>query len=597
MDNPRHEQNTRIYNDHFFSRAGNLRWRYVYFNFASVAQANRGLDEVSAIVLDVGSWTTRVGYAGEDTPKDVFSTYYGTREEEEEETAPAVKPETDAEGDTKMDNTNGNTTSSAPAKKSKKTRYFLGDNAIHLPRARTEIKNPMHEGIVDDWEAMEHVWEHALTRSLGADSSEHPLLVTEQPWNTRENRAQAMELAFETFQVPAFYIAKSPVASLFACGKGTGLVVDIGHDVVAVTPVIDGLPLYKPMRRSLYASHFLSREIRHMLQTQYASEPKETFGHIPTALNLARYQIKSRSSDLPLGLNEAVVSGTVLKTFPNVYAPGPGGPTESFHDFEVETRVVDEYKMTMCRVADTPFKNSDEKLVNSVSKREFEFPDGSRFEFGGKERVGITEALFKPAASEFQIPGFPIPSTATEKQDSKSGKDQADSSEQDVQERTEPSVSATPADSASTDTAAVSASGTATGTATPVAPQQTPAYMLNDIRPIPPFSRKLGLSDLIVSSINACDVDIRPNLANNIIITGGGSLLHGLTDRVNQDLSTSLAGLKIRIYAPGHISERSCSAWVGGSIVASLGTFHQLWVSKKEYDEVGPDKLLDRRFR
>lgn len=30
------------------------------------------LDEVNAIVIDVGSGSTRVGYAGEDTPKAVY---------------------------------------------------------------------------------------------------------------------------------------------------------------------------------------------------------------------------------------------------------------------------------------------------------------------------------------------------------------------------------------------------------------------------------------------------------------------------------------------------------------------------------------------
>jgi actin-like protein 6A len=33
--------------------------------------------------------------------------------------------------------------------------------------------------------------------------------------------------------------------------------------------------------------------------------------------------------------------------------------------------------------------------------------------------------------------------------------------------------------------------------------------------------------------------------------------------------------------------ERKSSSWLGGSILASLGTFNQLWISKKEYEEVG----------
>lgn len=33
--------------------------------------------------------------------------------------------------------------------------------------------------------------------------------------------------------------------------------------------------------------------------------------------------------------------------------------------------------------------------------------------------------------------------------------------------------------------------------------------------------------------------------------------------------------------------ERQYSAWIGGSILASLGTFHQLWISRAEYQVSG----------
>jgi actin-related protein len=33
--------------------------------------------------------------------------------------------------------------------------------------------------------------------------------------------------------------------------------------------------------------------------------------------------------------------------------------------------------------------------------------------------------------------------------------------------------------------------------------------------------------------------------------------------------------------------ERKFSTWIGGSILASLGTFQQMWISKQEYEETG----------
>merc|ERR1719427_1852573 len=43
--------------------------------------------------------------------------------------------------------------------------------------------------------------------------------------------------------------------------------------------------------------------------------------------------------------------------------------------------------------------------------------------------------------------------------------------------------------------------------------------------------------------------------------------------------------IKIKIIAP---PERKYSVWIGGSILASLSTFQQMWISKQEYDECGP---------
>jgi len=43
--------------------------------------------------------------------------------------------------------------------------------------------------------------------------------------------------------------------------------------------------------------------------------------------------------------------------------------------------------------------------------------------------------------------------------------------------------------------------------------------------------------------------------------------------------------MKIKVLAP---AERKYSVWIGGSILASLSTFQQMWISKDEYDESGP---------
>lgn len=103
--------------------------------------------------------------------------------------------------------------------------------------------------------------------------------------------------------------------------------------------------------------------------------------------------------------------------------------------------------------------------------------------------------------------------------------------------------------------------------------------------PAPPASQTLPA--LIQQSLAAVDTDVRPHLLQNVVVTGGTSLLYGFTERLNQELTMMYPGTRVRISAPGNTYERRFASWIGGSILASLGTFHQMWISRKEYEEHG----------
>ena len=104
------------------------------------------------------------------------------------------------------------------------------------------------------------------------------------------------------------------------------------------------------------------------------------------------------------------------------------------------------------------------------------------------------------------------------------------------------------------------------------------------------------LPELIKAALNGVDVDIRPHLLYNVVVTGASSLLYGFTDRLNHELTTLYPSPRIRISAAGNTTERKFGAWIGGSILASLGTFHQMWISKTEYDEHGPG-IVEKRCK
>merc|ERR1719334_376062 len=95
-----------------------------------------------------------------------------------------------------------------------------------------------------------------------------------------------------------------------------------------------------------------------------------------------------------------------------------------------------------------------------------------------------------------------------------------------------------------------------------------------------------GIHKLTYDSIQKCDVDIRRDLYTNTVLSGGSTMFTGIDTRLNKEM-TALApsAVKIKIVAP---PERKYSVWIGGSILSSLSTFQEMWITKDEYDESGP---------
>ncbi|OGM48384.1 actin Act1 [Aspergillus bombycis] len=103
-----------------------------------------------------------------------------------------------------------------------------------------------------------------------------------------------------------------------------------------------------------------------------------------------------------------------------------------------------------------------------------------------------------------------------------------------------------------------------------------------------------GIHETTFNSIQKCDVDVRKDLYGNIVMSGGTTLYPGIADRLHKELvNLSPSSMKIKTVAP---PERKYSVWIGGSILTSLSTFQQMWISKQEYDESGPSIVHRKCF-
>ncbi|KIO00756.1 hypothetical protein M404DRAFT_16358 [Pisolithus tinctorius Marx 270] len=423
---------------------------------------NYGGDEVSALVVDIGSSSVRAGYAGDDTPKAVVSSYYGYKT-------------TAGDSDAKL---------------------YLGQHGPSIWRPGMEIGNPWRDGLIFDFNPIPPLISHALSDIMHANPSEHPVLVTEPAWNTAANRERMAEIMFEEFQVPAFYIANTGVLNAFASGKGSALVIDVGHSMASITPVVDGFVLRKGLVYSALPK-LVHAHAKHILTNP-----------TPTRPSIDLYPHQLIASKIP-------VEPSAPPRF-TLREDRSAGTTESWTTW-YETREVDEWIHTVAGVLDQGW---NEQAAAARPPRQYEFPTGFNTYFG-PERFQVGEEFF-----------YHSPQLVAQN---------------------------------------------------PNLPKNIPT--------------------LLSESLRACDPDLRQVLMGNVVLTGGGSLFTGFADRLENELSRNFAHVswctdsktealvditrQVKIHAPGNPIERKYGAWLGGSILASLGTFHQLWISREEWQEHG----------
>jgi len=452
-----------------------------------------GGDEVGALVIDVGTTYTKAGYAGEDLPKVVIPTAVGVLQSNQ--TSEIAKSNNESEsGKNGMEIENSENLSSGKAevksggdeKRSsasggKTKKFYIGAQAITYRRDDMEICQPLKNGIVKDWEAVEQVWNHAFSEHLRVDLKEFPVLVAEPTFNPPENRKKLMELLFEKHNSPATFLVKDSVLAAFAVGKHVALVVDIGGGVTSTVPVHDGYVLNKGVRKTRMAGEM-----------------------VDFALDQLLFKKKDNSRELipPYLLKKRFDKGnlkTTRCTFLNT--------TPSYHRY-MSLEVIRDIKECICRVADSKF---DPKDFENIPRTSYELPDGKLLEIGS-ERYEATEILFNPGSFNIN--------------------------------------------------------------------QDIGGYKFN------------GIPNMVIESINTCEPDIRRDLYSSIVLTGGTSILPGLPERLNRDLEQAIpSAFKVKTVPTSTKTEKCYGVWIGGSILASLGTFHQMWLSKQEYEEHGVNLL------
>jgi actin-related protein len=185
---------------------------------------------MDGVVLENGSTIMKGGFIGDDAPRSIFSSRVGRH-------------------------------------RGRSDRLIVGEDFLRAGDAVADVRQrPVVErGIVTDWHAMERLLHHQFFAELRAPPSENAVCHTESPTAPRAHRERLLELLFETFDTPHVQIVNSAKASLFASGRGTGLILDSGGGVTHAVALFEGTVMHHGVRlldlagndvSDVLASHF-----------------------------------------------------------------------------------------------------------------------------------------------------------------------------------------------------------------------------------------------------------------------------------------------------------------------------------------------------
>jgi len=217
------------------------------------------------IIIDQGTYSIKAGFAGSSKPKAIITNRVGR-----------VKHNRVMPGGA-LDNTSSSTSSStAPSSSTKPINPTVKDSNIYIGNVLDEhsgifqYEYNMHEGRIQNYTNMEHTWDYIYKDVLdNVKYEDHPVLFTEAPYTSMKDRNKLLETWFESYHCPAIYTTPCGILSLYASGRTTGLVLDVGHGVTSTIPVYEGFALQHSIVQSDIGGYDVVNYLQSMLRVNH----------------------------------------------------------------------------------------------------------------------------------------------------------------------------------------------------------------------------------------------------------------------------------------------------------------------------------------
>lgn len=440
-----------------------------------------------------------------------------------------------------------------------------------------------------DWyDLLQTYLRHGYDTSLQTSLEDHPLLLVEKSYNPPPIRQQALECLFEELQVPAAFLAKDAVMSCYGCGRTTSMVIDVGYaSGTTVTPVYDGYVEQVGIQRSPIGLAQMDQLLLQQMDALYKQKTKNKNKKQVLPLYYVKYGNKKlRRPDLhqlmrmqlALDCRESGAGAAINTT---TVGTG-GGPPDA----------------AAAAGAATTFH---------APNKPFELPDGTILDIPSTTRFGVADLLFGTDATSTQRRqdrlqtlkeelSTLIADATTEDKDSKEGGTENNPSKGNDEANKEPAYSEAEAVGISKRRTkrGAGASKQSTTVKVPFSNRRLQKACSSYLQTQLDFLTASPVASMVCDSAYRCDRDQQVALLGNVIVGGGGACLGPteqavpdlIRDQVESILHTHTPGWRVKVLSPG-MQERSILSWLGGSILASMGTFHDMWITKAEYEEWG----------
>ncbi|MFX1238103.1 MAG: hypothetical protein ACFFAS_17825 [Promethearchaeota archaeon] len=187
------------------------------------------------IVLDVGQFSTKIGFAGEDSPSNVFFTIVGKPKYQNLSTQEKFKGTEE---------------------------LYVGDEIQSL--GLFKIHSPIDNGAIIDWGYFSKIVDY-IFYSLRVDPSLVNLLYAVHPSFPKKDLHKLFELFLEHYQCMAFYPVLDSQLTLYSGGFQTGLMIEMGDSGTRIVPIYEGFKIEHAIQTLEIGGRVLSKYMEKIL--------------------------------------------------------------------------------------------------------------------------------------------------------------------------------------------------------------------------------------------------------------------------------------------------------------------------------------------